>query len=114
MVGHLTDAERTFGYRAFCVSRGDRTLLPGFDEQAYVEGSQYADQRLASLVDEFGVVRDGNLAMLRRLDAPRLAIVGTANGTPISVRARLYIMAGHVRHHLELLRERYGVGVARE
>ncbi len=112
VVGHLTDAERVFGYRAFRISRGDRTPLPGFDENEYIEQSQYADERVASLADEFASVRESNLAALRRLDASRMALMGTVSGTPTSVRAIAFIMAGHVRHHRGLLRERYDVDVA--
>ena len=32
---------------------------------------------------------------------------GTANGGPATVRALLYIVPGHERHHLNVVRERY-------
>jgi hypothetical protein len=109
VVGHLTDAERVFGYRALCIGRGDQTPLPGFDENAYMETAGFDQRTLADLVDELAHVRRANLAMLRHLGEDGWARVGTANANPISVRALAYIMAGHLRHHLNVLRERYGV-----
>jgi hypothetical protein len=107
VIGHMTDAERVFGYRAFRISRGDETPLSGFDENLFVERSPYAGVSAKPLAEEFGLVRAGNLAFLRQLEDSRWALTGTANNSPISVRALAYIMAGHVRHHLSGLRDRY-------
>ena len=105
--GHLTDGERVFGYRAFCISRGDQASLPGFDEQSYIAGANYDQVRLGDLAADFAALRQSNLAVLRRLQAADWARAGTANGTPVTVRALAFIMAGHVRHHLGVLRARY-------
>lgn len=110
VLSHLIDAERVFGYRAFCLSRGEQTPLPGFDENDYVSEAALSDVSLAALAAEFVAVRDANLAFLRRLAAPAWTRTGTASGKPVSVRALAFIMAGHPRHHLAVLRERYGVG----
>ncbi len=112
VVGHLIDSERVFGYRAFCIARGDRASFPGFDEGEYVTASQYDDTSLADLAVEFEAVREANLAFLRRLRPAAWATIGTANGKPVSVRALAWIMAGHVRHHQRVLAERYGVATA--
>lgn len=37
--GHLVDCERVFVYRAFCISRGDTALFPGFEQDDYVAHS---------------------------------------------------------------------------
>jgi len=108
LAGHLVDGERVFGYRAFAFSRGERAPLPSFDENEYVAASGYDATPLAELVGELITVRDANLAMLRRLADGDWVRVGTASGKPISVRALAWIMAGHPRHHLNVLRERYG------
>lgn len=109
VVGHLTDGERVFGYRAFCISRGEQAPLPAFDENAYVAHSGYDGVPLGELVDELVSVRRGNLAALRRLAAADWTRLGTASGKPVSVRGLAYVMAGHPRHHLAILRERYGI-----
>ncbi len=109
VVGHLIDAERIFGLRAFCFSRGEQAHLPSFDENRYVASARNDERPLRELVQEFTAVRAANLAHLYTLGAPEWATIGTASGHPVSVRAIAYIMAGHVRHHLGVLRERYGV-----
>jgi len=109
VLGHVTDVERVFGYRALCISRLDETALPGFDENAYVASSSYAEAPLRGFPAEFASLRAGNLAMLRRLETARWQQVGDANGSAVSVRALAFIMAGHFRHHVGILRDRYGV-----
>jgi hypothetical protein len=107
--GHLIDAERVFGYRSFCISRGGSAPLPAFDEDAYVFRSGYDGRSVADLLGEFTLVRQSNLAFLTALVPEQWKRIGTASGKPISVRALPFIMAGHVRHHLRILHERYGI-----
>ena len=110
VLGHMTDAERVFGFRAFCFSRGEQTALPGFEQDDYVARGGFDHWSLADLVQEFGQVREANLTVLRRLDDAAWQRMGTASGKPVSVRALAYIMAGHVRHHLQVLGTRYVEG----
>lgn len=110
--GHVTDAERVFGYRAFCISRKDPTELPGFDEKDYVENTDFGERALSELAAEFAAVREVNLMVLRPLEASRWRQLGHANGSDVSLRGLAYVMAGHVRHHLGVLRDRYSLGKA--
>ncbi len=109
ILGHLTDGERVFGFRAFWFSRGDGAALPGFDENAYVAAAPFERCEVGALLAEFELVRRSHLEMFRSLDEAAWRRVGTANESPMSVRAVVYVMAGHVRHHLAVLHERYGV-----
>ncbi len=109
VLGHIVDGERVFGYRAFCISRGEQAPLPAFDENRYVAAARSDATPLLELADELALVRRSNLVVLRRLAAEDWARVGTASGKPVSVRALAWIMAGHPRHHVNILRERYGV-----
>jgi len=110
LFGHLVDAERFFGHRAFCVSRGDATPLPGFDEKHYVLQSSYDSRSLAELVKDFSLLREANARLFENLEAATWPREGVANGAKVTVRALAYVMTGHVRHHLAVLRERYGIG----
>jgi hypothetical protein len=110
VLSHLIDGERVFGYRAFCFSRGEQAPLPSFDENQYVSEAGAHAVPLVALADEFAAVRASNLGFLRRLGDAAWTRTGTASGKPVSVRALAWIMAGHPRHHLAVLRERYGVG----
>jgi len=107
VVGHVIDAERIFAYRALRFARGDKTELAGFDENTYVPAGQFGLRTMNDLLDEFEVVRASTIQLARHLDAEALDRRGTASQNPVSVRALLYIIAGHERHHVALLRERY-------
>jgi uncharacterized damage-inducible protein DinB len=107
--GHLVDADRVFGHRAFCIGRGEQAALPGFEENQYVALSHYDERTLAELATEFTAVRRANLLFLSTLDDEAWARTGVANKNLVSVRALAFIMAGHVRHHFSMLRSRYGV-----
>jgi hypothetical protein len=109
VLGHLVDAERVFGHRAFCISRGEPAALPSFDENAYVAAARSDQIPLRELLDELALVRRANLIVLRRLEPREWARIGTASGKPVSVRALAFIMAGHLRHHQDVLRARYGL-----
>ncbi len=109
VLGHLIDAERIFGHRAFCISRGERANLPSFDENIYVGASRYDERSLADLLAELTALRTSQLQLYRWLAAKDWMRIGTAGDNPVSVRALAYITAGHVRHHLNILRDRYGV-----
>jgi hypothetical protein len=106
VVGHLIDSERVFGYRALRFARGDATPLPGFDENAYARAVQFDSYALAELLDEFELVRRSHLHLFRHLDAEAWGRQGVANEKPVSVRALAWILAGHVCHHLAILRKR--------
>jgi hypothetical protein len=107
IVGHITDAERIFAYRALCVARGDRSPLPGMDQDEYMRGANFASRRLGDLSAEFEYVRRSTLSLLRHLDEEAWLRRGIANDKEVSVRALAYILAGHEAHHVKVLRERY-------
>ena len=110
VVGHLADVERIMAYRALRIARGDTTPLPGFDENAYVPVARFDTRSLADLVAELRTARAGTLALLRTFDTEAWRRRGTASGKPVSVRAIGFMIPGHERHHVEILRTRYGVG----
>jgi hypothetical protein len=107
IVGHLIDGERVFGYRAFCIARGEKQNLPGFDQNDYMLTAPYHNIELHDLLSELRLIRLGNIAMFRTLDSEAWSRTGTANENQVTVRAIAFIMAGHLRHHMNVLRERY-------
>jgi hypothetical protein len=109
--GHLIDTERVMGYRAFCIARGEEQPLPGFAEKEYVAQADSDERSVKELAHEFAAVRHANLWVVRRWSDEEWRRIGNANGGVMSARAVTYIMAGHVRHHMALLRERYGLEV---
>lgn len=107
--GHLIDGERVFGHQAFRFSRWESAPVPAFEENAYVLHSRYRERSLADLLVEFLVVRKANQHFLGWLSDDDWARKGRVGDELVSVRALAFIMAGHVRHHLTVLRDQYGV-----
>jgi uncharacterized damage-inducible protein DinB len=107
VLGHMLDTERIMSYRALCFARQDATALPGFDENDYVKYAHFADRSLQSLLDEFIVLRKSTMYLLKSFNQEELNRSGISNDKPITVRALIYILAGHVNHHQQILKERY-------
>lgn len=108
VLSHINDGERMFAYRILRVSRGDETPIEGFDQNgSYIENSNANTRSFADLIDEFDLQRRSNMLLLRNLSDADAARMGTANNVPVSARALAYVMAGHVRHHENILKERY-------
>jgi hypothetical protein len=109
VLGHMIDTERIFAYRALRFARGDRTDLPGFEQDDYVAAAQFDRRPWAGLLEEFETVRRSNVLMFRGLGDEAWVRQGVANGNPMSVRAAAYVIAGHELHHMRVLREHYGL-----
>jgi hypothetical protein len=107
VLGHLADVERVLTYRAFRFSRADATPLPGFEEDDYIARSNYHDRALPDVAGEFESARVASLAFYRALEPEMLTRRGEANQAEMSVRAVPWVLAGHERHHVAVLRERY-------
>jgi hypothetical protein len=107
MLGHLIDTERIFAYRALCIGRNDKTPLPGFEQDDYVANATFDAARLSDLADEFAMVRNANVRMLRGFSDEAWLRSGTASGNGLSARAAACIIAGHELYHLDILKTRY-------
>lgn len=106
VLGHVTDAERVFTYRALCFARGG-VEQPGFEENDYARAAGCERFTLDELLTDFHAVREASLALFRRFDAAAWNRRGVANGQGISVRALAWLVAAHELHHVAVLRERY-------
>jgi hypothetical protein len=113
VVGHLTDSERIFTYRALRIARGDQTPMAGFEQDDYVRGGGFNERPLASLVEEFAQVRSATLALFRSMGKEAWLRRGTANKNEVSARALAFITAGHELHHRQILEERYFSAIPR-
>ncbi len=107
VIGHMADVERVFAYRALRFSRADETPVEGFDENSYVASASFNRRSLDDLTGEFEHLRKASVHLLGNLDESAMTKRGVANGLEISVRALAFILAGHERHHIEILRSRY-------
>jgi uncharacterized damage-inducible protein DinB len=107
VLGHMIDVERIMAYRLLRFSRGDQQDLSGFEEDVYVTAAQFNLRSINNLAEEFRKLREANLYLYYGLNEESLLRWGRANGAKISVRALLFIIAGHEKHHLNIIRERY-------
>jgi uncharacterized damage-inducible protein DinB len=110
IVGHVTDAERVFAYRALAIARGDQVSLPGFDENEYMGYANFDERSIGELAAEYAATRAATLALFRSFSDEAWQRRGVANNNAISTRALAHVALGHERHHLRVLRERYGLG----
>jgi hypothetical protein len=107
VIGHIIDGERVFAYRALRFARGDETPLSGFEQDDYVRGGAFDKRSLSDLANEYEHVRRSTIALFANLDAEAWSRRGSANNNETSVRGVAFIVAGHERHHIEILRTRY-------
>lgn len=107
LIGHLIDAERAFSYRALRFSKGDATVLPGYDQDLFVEKGGFDKRSIHDLRKELTSLRKANVIFFRNLPEGADVLKGNANGKDVTVRALAYMMVGHIRHHLNIIRERY-------
>jgi len=107
VISHIIDGERIFAYRALRIARDDKTPMEGFEQDGYIEYAYANDRGTADLLEEFKLLRRANMLMFDHMNDDAWDRTGTASGSPVSVRGLAYIMAGHVKHHSNILRDRY-------
>ncbi|RTY86327.1 DinB family protein [Flavobacterium sp. GT3R68] len=107
IIQHLIDAERIFSYRALRISRNDKTPLPGFEENDYVENTNANDRGIQDLLTEMAVVRQSTISLYKSFTQEQLQRIGTASDKEVSVRAIGFIIIGHQKHHQRIFQERY-------
>lgn len=110
VIGHLIDTERLFTFRALWFARGEPGEQPGMDENLWGQNSNAHTRELPTLWREQHVCRTDHLYLFRSLDQTGIDRAGSANGSGMTARAIPWLIAGHERHHLNVLKERYGVG----
>jgi hypothetical protein len=103
----VTDTERIMAYRALCFARGEKTVLPSFEENDYVKAARFDERELSALLAEFGLVRAATVALFDGLSEDELVRRGRTPSGEYSVRAMAYNIAGHELHHQQILTERY-------
>lgn len=114
IIGHLSDCERVFAYRALCAMRKDQSPLPGFDQDAFVAAAGFDQRSLDDLLEEWIALRQATYYAFRYLSEEASQRRGVVAGHEASVRAWLYITAGHTEHHIRDLKQDYRFGIGRD
>lgn len=107
VLGHIIDTDRIMTFRALCFARGEKTSLPGFDQDQYVATADFNLIPLSALLEDFELSRKALVSLLNYLPESSYSNIGNANGFQVSVRALFHIIAGHAQHHLNVLRQKY-------
>ncbi len=107
LLGHMVDSERIFAYRALAISRGETQSLPGFDENSYMEQAGYENQSLQDVLAQYNTTRAATIALVKSFTQTQGNAMGSANGHKISARALAWMIAGHEKHHLNVIQARY-------
>lgn len=106
---HVNDGERLFAFRAFWFARGFDDALPSFEQDLAVQAAHANNTSWRQLRDEFKALRSSTISFFETLPAEAWTRSGIASDNSVSVRAIAYIIAGHVAHHMQVLKERYRV-----
>lgn len=109
VIQHIIDTERIFQYRALCISRKDKTPLPGYDQDSYVPFSGAMERSVESFIIEYQTVREAGISLFQTFTPSMLKERGNSNGKPLTTAAAGFIIAGHEKHHLNLFINRYNL-----
>jgi uncharacterized damage-inducible protein DinB len=104
---HIIDDERIYAYRALCFARGEKTPLPGFEQNDYAANSGANERDVNNIIEEYEAVRRSTIALFNGVADADLVKTGIANDRKASVRALGWHLAGHELHHINLIKERY-------
>jgi len=107
LLQHIIDAERVFAYRALTMARQDATPLPGFDENNWALAANKISRKWSDLEEEFKTVRESTELLFESLSDTELLFAGTAGNNPINTVGLGYVIAGHCKHHMDIINERY-------
>ena len=107
LLGHIIDTERIMAFRALWFARNDPNPLPGFEQDDFIQYANFNDRTLLSLAEEWTYLRKSNNILFKNFDESALQRRGVANYNQVTVLALLFIIAGHMTHHLKTLKEKY-------
>lgn len=107
VIGHVNDVERVFSYRLLRISRNDPAPLTGFEQEDYVREAGFDNHPLQDLLQEFEYLRRANILAINNMSEEAALRQGTASGYTVSARALIYMLVGHVDHHMASLHEKY-------
>jgi len=107
VLGHINDTERIMAFRALWFARNEPTPLPGFEQDNFIKYSNFNRRTLQSFMDEFSHLRKSNNILFGSFGEEALHRQGISNNKQVSVLALLFIIAGHLNHHVAVLKDKY-------
>lgn len=107
VLGHIVDTEKIMHFRALCISRGESAAFPGFDQNSYVDTAAFNEVSTGELLSSFLLNRQLFWQFIRTIPPEQWNCIGKVSGQPMSLHALVYIIFGHLEHHLDLIKDRY-------
>ncbi|AFH50336.1 Hypothetical protein IALB_2633 [Ignavibacterium album JCM 16511] len=107
VIGHMMDTDRIFAYRALAIARGEKQPLPSFNQDDYVKNGKFNLRELSDLTYEYRLLRESNILLFKGFDQSVYSNRGIAAEREVTVLALMWMIAGHQKHHLNILREKY-------
>jgi hypothetical protein len=104
---HLLDTERVFAFRALWFARRDPGALPGFDENHWAVSANRSKRKWRDMVEEFSALRKSTILLFESLSEDDLNSIGTANNNTLSAAAFGFVAAGHIEHHMRVIKTKY-------
>ena len=96
-----------FAYRALRIARNDKTPMPGFDQDEWMEALTVDHLSPKDLMADYKSTRAASMSLFNSFTDEIWMRRGKASGYTFSARALAYIIAGHEQHHLQIIKERY-------
>jgi hypothetical protein len=107
VLNHINDTERELLFWALWFARAIDVPLPGFGQETAVAASGSRDCSWSRHIEEFRTIRLATHSFFLNLPTVAWLRTGVAGGDRFTVRALAYVIAGHVSHHVAILRQRY-------
>ena len=104
---HILDTERIFAYRSLSVSRGEERDHMGFDQNDYMDNSNYSHLTAIDLLIDFNAIRSATISLFENMTQVQVQRIGLVSGGPFMANSGAYIIAGHFAHHMKIIKERY-------
>lgn len=107
VIGHLMDTERILCHRAFTIARGDKSVLPGFNQELYVSNSRMNNRKILGVVKEFSLIRANTIELFSQFDEQMTQEIGNSNGHELIASAIPFMICGHEIHHRSVIEKLY-------
>ncbi|HLJ50212.1 MAG TPA: DinB family protein [Bryobacteraceae bacterium] len=108
-LSHLADAERVMAFRAFWFARGFESALPSFDQNVAARAADADPIPWAAHLEEFRRVRLSTVTLFENMSQDAWTRGGVASDNYFTVRSLAFLIAGHLKHHLDRLQRRDSV-----
>lgn len=107
VLGHVLDTEKIMHFRALCISRGEKAPLPGFDQDLYVKSAGFESLSPQKILASFLLHRQLVWEFIEEISLDQWNFEGIVRDQTMAFSALVYIIFGHMEHHVELLRRHY-------